>query len=105
VVIHVAARRNPAAAFDALPDPVPCDPHDQAAFARWFERSQDVIAILDGYELEPIGLPHDGRSWYYLSHAEAAEIVDYLEALGYFVPAGVAASLREDAQLPGGATS
>lgn len=105
VVIHVASRRYGPEYVEALPAPVALDPDDGVAWEAWVSRRAEVSALGLRHELHPIGLPHDGGDLYGLHHDEAAEIVDYLEALGYRVPAGVAALLREDAQFPEGATA
>jgi len=94
VEIHVASNRKPQAFFDALPPRVPCDPHDEAVFARWFERGQDVRALLDAYESEPIGLPHDGQS-FTVDIEDAAGAVAALALIGYHVPDGVVDALCE----------
>lgn len=97
ICVHVAANRKPEAFAAAIPPAVPCDPHDHAVFARWFERGQDVMALLDQFDSVPIELPHAGESATFDDHFEAADAVDWLAALGYHVPHGVAAALRSEA--------
>ena len=89
--IHVARNRKPQAFFDAIPVPLSYVP-----FAAQFERGQQIMAMLDDYESEPIGLPHDGETLILADAEETARAVEWLAAVGYYVPAGTADAIRDD---------
>ena len=88
--IHVANRRR-LIDWDALPPEV--EPYDPAA---WIARYKAVQPIIEAAELERIELPHAGETIRIGSADECAAKVDELEALGYWVPAGVADAIRAD---------
>lgn len=99
VDVHVARSRLPAEFFDTLPEPIP---YSLENFAAWYERGREVGALVDAAsgDAEPIDLPHAGTSCTFADHAEAADALEWLAALGYHVPDGVIDDLRADQAAP-----
>lgn len=62
----------------------------------FIERNHVVMDIVDAAERVEIDLPQAGEHFYGLTFEEAADKVAELAALGYHVPAGVEAALREE---------
>lgn len=96
VTIHVAAKRHDIRDAD-LPPPMELAAVDAAA---WFARHQAVKTVIDRAPLVDIGLPHDGESFYGLSHIEAASRVRELIALGYRCDLSVADDLEAESTAP-----
>ena len=93
IVIHVATHRPKYKR--PLPTPVPLTPDTQEQYE---ERYAQVLALVEEADLEPIGGPFDGKSWYDLSHQEAIEVLQQLKATGYQFPESVIDKIREESE-------
>jgi len=94
---HVAARRYADAVRALLPSPLKTAGLDMVDVAGAIvARHLAVGDLLEQHEIEPIGLPHDGESFYDDDPAACADRVEMLAKLGYRVPDFVAESLRDE---------
>jgi hypothetical protein len=93
--IHVANCRY---VFDRtkIPSPTVIPVTEAGWAAAAMARQQSIHLLLDDAETEKITLPHAGETFYCDTAGEAADKVAELEALGYYVPAGVIEALREE---------
>lgn len=92
--IHVAANR----VVGHVPEVVwPIDPNDPEANARFATTQSEQTKFVVSAKREPIALPHAGETFNLPTALACAEKVEELAALGYRVPAYVAATLREEA--------
>jgi hypothetical protein len=89
--IHVAGNRI--VYTDRLPDPVP---FDQDHLEEWSARYRKVMHMVELAERVPIGLPHDGETFECETPGEAADTLQKLLDLGYWVPTEVIKELREE---------
>ena len=94
IEIHVAARRLPPEWEDAIP-PAPPTPVDDPSldWMPWVKWTSEVGRMAGEWSdrLVPIGLPHDGGDYTASDEDEAREVLAWLAALGYHVPASALA--------------
>lgn len=94
---HVASRKRVFAS--ELPPPLG-GPTDAAPIEAWVEafvHRQAVLGpLLDGADLVPIGLPHDGRTFTDPTPGDCADRLDHLRELGYRVPQDAIVALRDE---------
>lgn len=102
--IHVAGMRIRWTA--PLPPPLPTYDPDTWDFHAWYERHRIVSDMLDDdttHVREPIGLPHDGESFYGIeTPGECADKLVELREVGYMVPDYAINALREEEADEGG---
>lgn len=91
ITIHMAAKRY------VFSEPLPARPpnEDIPAQLAWHKV---MSKIRDSSDMAPIGLPHDGASWYGLAHEDAANHLESLRDIGYRIPLYVIGALREEAE-------
>lgn len=89
VTVHVAKTKP--VYKEPLPKPLPLL-HDTVG--DYLERYRKVSAMLEEADVVPIGLPHDGESYYGMSHGEAADLCESLIGLGYRAPSDLPKWLR-----------
>lgn len=93
IVIHMASNRP----VGEIPKGPPWEMinTDPQQFADLYNAQ---LAWLGECEREAIDLPHAGQSFYGLTEAEAADLLDEMKAHGYHIPDGVIEELREEAR-------
>ena len=64
----------------------------------WFDRYEQVVAIMERSERRAIGLPHDGDDFLDDDAEACAERLEYLKVTGYIVPQKAIDALREEAE-------
>lgn len=94
--VHVAGRRArvdrsalPVITAGRLADP-------DAWFEEWYARHSALSALLEDAEYVDIDLPHAGDSADFDTPGEAADAIEWLAALGFYVPSGVIEALRDE---------
>ena len=94
---HVAGRRH-MIDLSTLPPPIPFTVEHQD---EWMARHKALMALLEGADTKPIGLPYDGQSFNDPTAGEAAERLKMLKEVGYNVPQyAIDALLEEDKDKP-----
>lgn len=101
-IIHVASQKR-RISLEGLPEVPPFPETDKTTreeMLAWAEaqtsRQQEVYRRLEETEHTPIGLPHDGESFYFLSPGECADQCQKLIDMGYLAPDGLVSVLREE---------
>lgn len=94
-VVHVAAKR--VAFAETLPPKLMKDSSEAGWSQDYVRRTLAVLEIVQRSERVPIGLSRDGKSGYFDSPGEAADLVESLAEEGYIVPDGVVEEIREEA--------
>ena len=95
-VLHVAAQKKIGAENLKYPE-LPSSEDDQLWQKYWTEHREwwaKYDALPDEYR--PIGLPHDGESFYFETLEELKEKLVYLQELGYYIPSHAFAGIDAD---------
>ena len=93
--IHLASCRL--VGVEACPKLDTSEPYDPEAFLASYQAQHAWIADA---ERAPIGLPHDGETWWAATAGECADKLEELRRIGYHVPQYAIDDLRHEAEHP-----